>query len=657
MKRDRITAAAIFIFTAIALIALCFVASDVFARAGGGGGYSGGGGGGGGGFGGGGFGGGGGGSGGGGGGNLIGLLIWLCFKHPLIGIPLVIGFVVLMYHSGKQGRNAYQGHVIRRGNEAAATIRNLEGVKTLNEVDAQFDEEKFLSRVATAFEKVQQAWSQQNLESMRHFVSDGLYERFSLQIAEQRDLDYRNVMENVRISRTQIAQVESDDPFDLVSIRIAAQAVDYRIRLSDEREIRGSRRDEFFVEYWTFLRRRGTQSGSGPGLIEGSCPNCGAAISVAQMAKCDSCDSLLRSGQYDWVLCEITQECEWRDPESRKIPGLAEFRRSHDPHFNVQQLEDRASVVFWRKVMADRLGEIGPLAKMATPAFCDAYAKQLTTDQPTRRYRGDCAVGAVVTAGILPGDDLDRALVEIHWSGKVFAVVAADGSRKQTSESAAYQHLFVFARRADVKTNVEQAVSSSHCPGCGAPESLLASDSCEFCGTVLNTGFHDWVLTEILPTFGNEAGELLRQATKQASVADAAASNGDGPSPGSDELLAWTLKIVAADNELDAKEKKMLRRVAENRNMPPRQMQMLLDAARRGELDAPEPRDRDQARDWLTAMADVSLWDGRVHPEEYKLLCQAGKKFDYSEYDIKALLKRRKKKLYDEARQRLRSSA
>ena len=55
------------------------------------------------------------------------------------------------------------------------------------------------------------------------------------------------------------------------------------------------------------------------------------------------------------------------------IPGVTGYRATKDRGFNIRHLEDRASVVFWRKVMADRIGKIDPLEKMASNDYCNAY--------------------------------------------------------------------------------------------------------------------------------------------------------------------------------------------------------------------------------------------------------------------------------------------
>ena len=47
--------------------------------------------------------------------------------------------------------------------------------------------------------KIQESWSAQDLSQIKHFVSDGIFERFTLQIQEQRDMGYRDFIERIRI--------------------------------------------------------------------------------------------------------------------------------------------------------------------------------------------------------------------------------------------------------------------------------------------------------------------------------------------------------------------------------------------------------------------------------------------------------------------------
>ncbi len=56
----------------------------------------------------------------------------------------------------------------------------------------------------------------------------------------------------------------------------------------------------------------------------------------------------------------------------------------------------------------------------------------------------------------------------------------------------------VFNRKAGVKTHVGTSnKSTTNCPNCGAPTEITSSGQCEYCGSVITTGEHDWVLTDI----------------------------------------------------------------------------------------------------------------------------------------------------------------
>jgi hypothetical protein len=391
--------------------------------------------------------------------------------------------------------------------DAAALAPALE---RLGQTDPAFDANAFTQRVGKAFEKIQAAWCAQNCQTIRAFISDGVYERFALQFAEQHDLGYRDHMEKIGIDDMAIVEVVSRGLFDELSVRIAAQAVDYRVTLAEGKFIVGSTMREPFVEVWSFLRRRGTKTNAArTGLMEGNCPNCGAPIEMNQSANCQNCKALLRSGEYDWVLCEITQESEWERYRVSEPPGMAEMAQ-RDPEFNVYALEDRTSVMFWRKAAADRLGRIEPLTKIALPAFCQTYAPGLRAGADGQRtFLGECGVGAVALQGVQNQNDGDRVIVEVRWSGKRFLVQA--GRFQNTHQDVLMKTLFVLFRGAGVRTKASQSISSAHCPQCGAPESGGISAACEFCGAVLNDGSLDWVLENMLAVSDPQAQALLRE--------------------------------------------------------------------------------------------------------------------------------------------------
>src|SRR5258706_7367363 len=313
-----------------------------------------------------------------------------------------------------------------------------------------------------------------------------------------------------------------------------------------------------FAELWPSLPRRGAKTNADPakpGLIEGNCPNCGGAIELNQNANCQYCGAILRSGKYDWVLAEITKECKWQPSQQRALPAIDALIQQ-DPGFTLQALEDRASVIFWRLATADRIANTKPLTKAALPDFLERYQSDLTArkgPKGERIWQGDRAVGSVDTLGIIlastntpgqsagsasaqnaapessPQNSYDRALLEIRWSGTRFT---ADSQGKiQRHEQSSVSHLLlVLARNPNAQTDTDKAISSAHCPTCGAPEGGGASGVCEFCGATLNDGRQSWALQDATTLNSPRGVELLSEMRRNAPAAAPApisSENGD----------------------------------------------------------------------------------------------------------------------------------
>ena len=55
-----------------------------------------------------------------------------------------------------------------------------------------------------------------------------------------------------------------------------------------------------------------------------------------------------------------------------------------------------------------------------------------------------------------------------------------------------------FIRKAGVKTKQGTGnKSTTNCPNCGAPTQITSSGQCEYCGSVITIGEHDWVLSNL----------------------------------------------------------------------------------------------------------------------------------------------------------------
>jgi Tim44-like domain len=293
-------------FGLAALLALSLILTSpllAFARAGGGQSFGGGGGG----FGGGGGGFGGGGLllpflffGGGGGGFFFFLFIlfalWQVYRRMSIGNPMQASNYGPAYAPMAQMRSTL-----------------TEDLAALQAKDPNFNQQMFLDRAQAAFFALQKAWMDRNLEPARVYMSDGIYHRWKTQIDAMIAAHKKNMLDSLVIGGVQIVKVQTDPNFDTITVRIDASAADYEVDdTTANKVIYGSRQNQNFTEYWTFIRSGSARTKAGEGAEVTQCPNCGAPLSINESGVCSYCKAVVTSGQFGWVLDNITQASEWQ---------------------------------------------------------------------------------------------------------------------------------------------------------------------------------------------------------------------------------------------------------------------------------------------------------------------------------------------------------
>ena len=419
-----------------------------------------------------------------------------CNGFTWVVLILIIGVLLYLYLKGRKGSS---------GPEERAKIDvdpklAQEGIRALKERDESFDPQAFVERTRTVVAKVNEAWLGGHMGPTRRLISDGVFTRFNTQLGLLQADGLRNVMSDWRVVSADILAAEADELWDTLHVRIVGAARDTNVQLGTpddkvQRTLRSQKLDQYH-EVWSFIRRRGKKSKKGVPALEGQCPNCGAQLPTGDVVKCDYCQALINSGEHDWVLAEITQPEEWRPGAALDdLPGLAELR-GRDATISRQELEDRASVIFWKWIEARSSGKREKLARFCMKDPTDDIVASVLQLKPAKLR--DVAVGSVELKSLDPVEDHDkrkhdRAVIEIRWSASV------DGK-----EPAFDIHEFELARAADAPQHAKfkRGMCSLDCPQCGGQ--LVTSDAvtCTYCGNKLSGGKQDWAL------FAVRKGEL-----------------------------------------------------------------------------------------------------------------------------------------------------
>lgn len=593
-------------------------------------------------------------SGGGGGGGLIYLLLRLVIEAPLIGVPLLILVVYLALRGGRGVRRGNQDRILRRSGARVVRHRSAAWAAEVRAADPDFEEAAFLARARAAFERAQESWCAQDLAPIAHFVTDGVLERFSLQIEEQREDRWRQGMEGLELRDGRLVHFVRGRRFETLTVRVDFRADIHRVDLVTGEPIPGSRIPrEHFAECWSFVRRRGARTRTEDGLLEGHCPNCGAPLALNQSARCGSCEALVKSGEFDWVLAEITQASEWRPEEEAEVAGVEAYSGA-DPGFSVQLLEDRASVAFWRQVSADRKGSVEPLVRVADPAYCEAFAQeQEALVGGDRYYTAENAVGAVRTLGVLRGEEHDRAVVEVLSDGRR-ARIDGEGRHQIETTRRLQRRLFVFRRDAGRTTPIDESFSSARCRTCGAQDLGGTDPRCPYCESPRSGDGSTWLLHEVLVDHTAGARELraeLDATLRSEGARERTSRSGSALSRvASADLVTWAASLVRVDGQLDPRERVALVALAERSDISAARLEELRDGEGGDGSVVPVPRDTFEAREWLQALLELALADGTIRGPEQRFLRRAAAALGIGRIELDRLLARIRAERVREAR-------
>ncbi|MEK7432722.1 MAG: TIM44-like domain-containing protein [Cyanobacteriota bacterium] len=187
---------------------------------------------------------------------------------------------------------------------------NISKFKEKNNIDPSYNYiENFKEKhVDPFFFNLYNRWSNNNLSALRPFISDRLYESFDFWLKNYAKKDQNNRVEGIKISKIDIVKIELDKFYESITVRIFAECFDYTE--SKGKVVAGSKTKlRKFTEYWTFIRKNGTEVDKIDQFDMNSCPSCAAPIEKnALSAKCAYCGSITNDGDFSWTLAVITQD-------------------------------------------------------------------------------------------------------------------------------------------------------------------------------------------------------------------------------------------------------------------------------------------------------------------------------------------------------------
>jgi len=424
---------------------------------------------------------------GGSGGGLSGLCCFIIF---------IVLFIVVMVLMARAKKNRLAG-----GSGTPPSLpppdQDREGLAAFLAANPDFDPAAFRQKVSDAVVKIQAAWSAQSLAAVRPNISDGIYQRFATQFKMMAQLKQRNQLDNVRVLRIEPVAATRDGEYDVLQVRVEAAMHDaFVCELDHSLDTEG---DGSFVEYWSFIRKRERAAAGDVTQQKYGCPSCGAPLppDMGELCRCAYCQVMVNSGEFDWVLAEITQEDDYgRASEmaarvSPQLPeAIAELTREA-PDLAVQLIEDKASNAFMqimtalatrnpavvrRFVSDDALAAITAMIPQDNIIFNRLYLNEAVL-LDAKRVNGRHALSVGLTA------TLQRV-----------RMVPGDGFVPLDGEEVRDGYVMTLERDAAAAPN-KGALYQHQCPNCSGAVGDTLDLKCQYCGVPLNSMHNEWIVT------------------------------------------------------------------------------------------------------------------------------------------------------------------
>lgn len=485
-------------------------------------------------------------------------------------------------------------------------IDKLNKVKNL---DPHFDIIAFSEKVKHAFIKIQEAWSQQSIRPIRKFISDGLYQRFMAQFIMMKQIEQENVISDIKILDVKVIDIEVDGNYLVMDVAISASMLDKFVskKIPSIKELY----NEPFVEIWTFIRKIGYKQG-GDLYLGQHCPQCGAALEdlESEACQCPYCKTILNTGEFDWILSEITQVDDY--PIAKKISAkLSGFKSelsslyARDPYFSVQWLEDKASNAFMQVLVAYALNDPKRLRRFSDNEFFDNY-KPGEKIIYSRLY-----LNFVTLTGIWQQDNMDYLSFYIRAS---FRRLRTYENNFEWIDLALTSHSYVLVLKRESNAALPKGSLYVHqCPHCGGTLEDTASITCPYCGEEMNSPKHEWIVYQLMTPeeFQEYSLQFFSQKVKdpQASLLKIR-----------DYVINNVCVVLASDGVIDEIEMNYITKLAKKLGYSPSKLEGLLNLAQKGQLKLLFPSSAEDRSRVLKQMKKAAEVNQHITDEEKAIL-------------------------------------
>ena len=218
-------------------------------------------------------------------------------------IFFIVGGIIL-YLTLKYNRDIHKGHTQRCTEIYEPQTNEIMVEEKIKSTDELFNKEQFNQKAKMLFVKIQNAFMDRELEKIRAFETDELFEKHQTQIDELIRCKQINIMDRICVLNSKLYRFEQKDDIEILEVLLKSRMAEYIINEETKKVIKGNKSVEKVKLYkLEFIRKKGLKTKpESKGLETTNCPNCGAPTKVTLRGECNYCGNIITNGNFGWVL-------------------------------------------------------------------------------------------------------------------------------------------------------------------------------------------------------------------------------------------------------------------------------------------------------------------------------------------------------------------
>jgi DNA-directed RNA polymerase subunit RPC12/RpoP len=225
------------------------------------------------------------------------------FGSLLFWVVLILIVIIIM---SRRSQHSSTPHAGTAAGAARTPDSQLTPMSEYAALDPNFSVSDMQEKLSNIYVQMQNGCTARNIEPLRPYFTDALYQQFDRQIKSLVANRRINCVERIAVLDVNLRGFFQEGGDDHLVAELKTRITDYTVAEDTGAVLSGSKTAEKFMTYeWDLSRPTGTITEKQEAVTERHCPNCGAPLSVNESAKCPYCDSVITFKDHDWTIYAV----------------------------------------------------------------------------------------------------------------------------------------------------------------------------------------------------------------------------------------------------------------------------------------------------------------------------------------------------------------